>query len=123
MTNAISEIITTANISPAALLEITAEALAASGCTCRELPAGSSPCRACREAAYLSKIANTVDLHAALVAVTEACGNAEVALVDLLPSIVEGFLARACTCVGTETCAICTAARKLDDLARGTQAS
>jgi len=123
--SAIETTATTANLSTADLLEITAEALAATGCTCRELPAGSSPCRACREAAYLDKIADQVDLPEAMTAVAESCGNADAALVDLLPAITEGILARnpaACTCDTTETCAICTAARKLDDLTRGTQA-
>jgi hypothetical protein len=61
----------------------------------------------------------------AMTAVAEACGNAAVALVDLLPGIVEGILARdpaACTCDGAAPCPICDAARSLDDLHRELQA-
>jgi hypothetical protein len=124
--SAIETAVSTTNLSPADLLVIAAEALAETGCKCRALPTRSELCRACVSAGHLASIADRVEMHGAMTAITEACGNSAVGLVDLLPGIIEGILARdpaACTCDATETCTICTAARMLDDLALEMKAS
>ncbi len=114
-------ILTAASITPAGLIRIAAEALAETGCTCRELPAGSAPCRACREAGYLDKIASRVDMPEAMALIVEACGNSGVDLLSLLPGIIEGVLdhdPNACTCDSDAMCPTCTAAHDLDNVSR-----
>jgi len=109
------------SISPAELLNITAEALAERHCSCRE-----QICRACREAGYLDKIAASVDRAEAVVAIIEACGNTGADLVDLLPGVLEGILDHdptGCTCTSDVMCPTCSAARDLDDLTRGLRAA
>jgi len=101
-----------ASITPADLLRTASYALAERHCTC-----GEQICRACREAAYLDKIASSVDRAEAIISIVEACENTGADLVDLLPLIVEGLLDHepdACTCDSTTMCPTCSAARDMD---------
>lgn len=125
MTNAIFTVLNTATISVADLLELIAESLAESACTCRTLPTGSAPCRACREAHCLARHADQItDRAEAAVLIIEASGNSGVNLSDLLPGIVEAMLTPdRCACDGAHLCPVCSAARDLDRLHRGLRAA
>jgi hypothetical protein len=109
-----------ANLKPAALLKITATAMAESHCVCRELSIGT--CRICREADCLDRIATKAkDRAEAAEHIVDACLSTGADLLALLPGIVEGMLnmnPAACSCTGDTMCPICFAARELDLTAR-----
>jgi hypothetical protein len=108
-----------AEISPEKLLQIVADTLAETACTCRDLPTENLiGCPACRTASYLEFISRTTDLQPAMEAIGQACEHVGIDVRDLLPQIVEGILdPDRCTCRdGAGLCPTCSAARDLDDL-------
>lgn len=111
-------------VTPTDLLNIAAEALAAASCTCRDLPAGSAWCLACREAERLASLAGLAESPVDVIRqITVSCQDAAVDLGDLLPGITEGTLERGCCTCDDEPCAVCSAGKSLDDLWRELQAA
>ncbi len=101
---------------PAELLNITAEALAETACTCHE---AANLCPACREASRLASLAGLVESPDDVMnAILIAGQNSGVDLGDLLPSIVDGILNHgACSCSeNAEPCPVCAAGKTLDAL-------
>jgi hypothetical protein len=133
--SALSEAFTTARISPADLIRISASAIAETGCKCRKLP--SSPvcfldaCQACLAALTLTGfaleiISEDTAINTVVVMIDRTLRTAKTTWLKILPGIVEGLLnldPASCTCSATDVCPICSAAWSLDNLTRELRAA
>jgi hypothetical protein len=129
--SALSEAFTTARISRADMIRISACAIAEAGCVCRKLPTKSSTiCWGCLAAESLSVFVPGISEDEAITTVVALIDQgrriAKTTWVKILPGIVEGLLnldPASCTCSATEVCPICSAAWSLDNLTRELRAA